>query len=82
MSQVDPGLASLTFRKAALLLIKAGDFAGAQTQLRHCPSTEAPTQYLYFLLAAEGGNETIATAAIEAILACEDLDGRQLLLME
>lgn len=44
-------------RKAALSHIHAGAFASAQHELDQCPSNEATTQYLSFLVAVHEGRE-------------------------
>ncbi|WOO82767.1 uncharacterized protein LOC62_04G006253 [Vanrija pseudolonga] len=73
--------ASKCRRKAALCCINAGDFVAAQAHLDQSPATEASTHYLGFLIAAQQGRELAAVSAISAILNCNDLDSKQLLLM-
>lgn len=78
--------------KAALEYINGGDMDRAKEQLQDCPAAEASTQYLSFLVAVNTGREVAgeleeasvthpATTAVEQILNCPDLDGKQLLLM-
>jgi len=67
--------------------------SAAQAQLDLCPPTESATQYLSFLIAATENrplagksrlfksSDLSAIAAVEAILTCDDLEGKQLLLM-
>ncbi|BEI80538.1 hypothetical protein CcaverHIS002_0110670 [Cutaneotrichosporon cavernicola] len=68
-------------RKAVLAYINGGDAERAKEQLQECPAGEASTQYLSFLVAINTSREIAATTAIEQILNCPDLDGKQLLLM-
>jgi hypothetical protein len=82
----------IVFSKAVLAYIHGDDAERAKEQLQDCPAGDAATQYLSFLVAINTGRETAgelqksittnpATTAIERILGCPDLDGKQLLLM-
>ncbi|KAL7418298.1 sporulation-specific protein 22 [Cryptotrichosporon argae] len=68
-------------RKAASFLMDGGDYAAAQGFIDLCPVHEASSQYLAFLNAVQQGQESRAVAAVESIMRCADLDGKQLLLM-
>ncbi|CAD6576494.1 MAG: hypothetical protein TREMPRED_001694 [Tremellales sp. Tagirdzhanova-0007] len=73
--------ASRCLRKAALCYVSCGDYGSAQDLIEQCPSSEASTQYLRFLSAVHQGEENAALDAVETIVDCVDLDGKQLLLM-
>ncbi|WWC94693.1 hypothetical protein V866_001541 [Kwoniella sp. B9012] len=68
-------------RKAVLCYIRSGDLTSAEKEWTQCPAGEASTQYLAFLVAKRRDDIDKARAAINNIIACQDVQPSQILLI-
>ncbi|WVQ67172.1 uncharacterized protein L199_005367 [Kwoniella botswanensis] len=68
-------------RKAVLGYIRSGDLTSAEKELTQCPAGEASIQYLAFLIAERRDDIDKARAAIKNIIACQDVQPSQILLI-
>ncbi|KAG6909084.1 hypothetical protein DXG01_002065 [Tephrocybe rancida] len=68
------------FRKAALCYIEQREFARASTVIRRCPTSEAKTHYVIFIIAIHQGLEVEAIRAIREMVEAPDFDRNMLLL--
>ncbi|KAF9552702.1 hypothetical protein CPC08DRAFT_261815 [Agrocybe pediades] len=67
-------------RKAVLCHIEQRDFALASTLIRRCPTNEAATSYIMFLIAIHQGLDSEAIRAIQDMMKAPDFDRKMLLL--
>ncbi|KAK6909597.1 hypothetical protein I203_103618 [Kwoniella mangroviensis CBS 8507] len=68
-------------RKAALCYIRSGDLTSAEKEIAQCPAGEASTQHLAFLIAEKRDDIDKAKAAIINMIACQDVQPSQILLI-
>ncbi|KAF5347040.1 hypothetical protein D9758_011629 [Tetrapyrgos nigripes] len=80
LRDVSPTSTSKCFRKAALCYMEQKQYARASVVIRRCPSNEAATHYVTFLIAIHQGLDDEATEAVQNILDAPDFDRRMLLL--
>lgn len=72
--------ASKCLRKGAMCLIEEKDVEGASRLMKRCALDEASTHYIRLLIALRHASEDSALQAIDDMVGCADLDGRQLVL--
>jgi len=75
-----PTASAKCFRKAALCYIEQREYAQASTMIRRCPTNEAKTHYVMFLIAVYQGLEDEAIRAVRDIQKAPDFDRNMLLL--
>ncbi|KAH7906954.1 meiosis protein SPO22/ZIP4 like-domain-containing protein [Hygrophoropsis aurantiaca] len=68
------------FRKAALCHLQQKEYAQAASIIRRCPSNEATTRYVVFLIAVHQGLEDEAIMAVRNMVEAPDFDRKMLLL--
>ncbi|KAH7881641.1 uncharacterized protein C8R40DRAFT_57431 [Lentinula edodes] len=72
--------ASKSYRKAALCYIEQREYSRSAAVIRSCPSNEAATHYLAFLIATYQGLEDEAIKSMHAMVNAPDFDRQMLLL--
>ncbi|KAJ4477669.1 meiosis protein SPO22/ZIP4 like-domain-containing protein [Lentinula edodes] len=72
--------ASKSYRKAALCYIEQREYSRSAAAIRSCPSNEAATHYLAFLIATYQGLEDEAIKSMHAMVNAPDFDRQMLLL--
>ncbi|RDB27351.1 TPR repeat-containing protein ZIP4 [Hypsizygus marmoreus] len=75
-----PATSAKCFRKATLCYIEQREYARASTVIRRCPTNEAKTHYVIFLIAVHQGLEDEAIGAVREMLSAPDFDRNMLLL--
>nr|ODO00485.1 hypothetical protein L204_02479 [Cryptococcus depauperatus CBS 7855] len=68
-------------RKAALCHIRAMNWSAASELIAQCPTDEASTHYLAFLVAIGQENQPSAIEAVTTIVECSDFEAQQLVLI-
>ncbi|KAF4566535.1 hypothetical protein EYR36_011966 [Pleurotus pulmonarius] len=75
-----PESSSKCLRKAALCYMEQREFAKATSVIRRCPTNEATTHYIVFLIAVHQGLDDEAIRAVQDMVKAPDFDRRMLLL--
>lgn len=68
------------YRKAALCYLEQKDYSKASTMIRRCPTNEAATCYVMFLIAVHQGLEDEAVMSIRDMQKASDFDRKMVLL--